>query len=130
MADNIIYYDKIDPSCDSVQRVLVGIKVKVVEAHAEYDTETGRVHKLETVAIKEITQGAAAYGILQANDILNTVTVDGVTYDITRSFTVIDAMLTARKSAEMVSTVSFNITRGGVTSDVVIDISGVELTPA
>lgn len=130
VADNIIYYDSIDASYDSVQRVLLGIEVQISEAYTEYDKETGKVFKIEKVAVSAVNQGKAADGKLQVGDILNSVTIDGETYRITRTFTVIDAMLTARKSAQKVSQVSFNVTRGSDAFDIQVDISGVELTPA
>ena len=128
VADNIIYYDSLDASCDSVQRVMLGIKVTVGEAYTKYDTETGKVHKLEQVIISEVEDGGAADGVLRVDDIINSVTIDGVEYKVTRTFNVVDVMLTARKSGSKVSTVVFNVTRGNTTLSLTVDISSVTLS--
>lgn len=124
VADNIIYYDSLDAKNDSVFRLMLGINVGIHNAYTKYDTKTGKVHKMETVKVDKVVSGAVAEGKLQADDIINSVTIDGVNYDIIRTFNVIDVMLTARQS----SVVVFHVTRGGEKLDVKIDLSGVSLT--
>jgi S1-C subfamily serine protease len=127
VADNIIYYDSLDSSNDCVKRAIIGVTPSIKEAYTEFDSETGRVHKMETVHISEIVSGSLADGKLKKGDVLNSVTIDGVTYEITRTFDVFDAMLTVRVTDSFSSDVSFNITRDGTVMDVAIDISGVTL---
>ena len=127
VAENILYYDNLDASSDSVRRVMVGITVTVGEAYTKYDTETGKVHKMEKVIVKEVSAGGAAEGKLQVNDVINSVTIDGVVYEVNRTFCVVDAMLNARKSSETVSTVVFNVTREGEVMDITFDISKITL---
>lgn len=123
VADNIIYYDSVNPTNDSVKRAIIGVTPTVGEAYAVYDSESGRVHKMERVAVADVLAGSAADGKLQKGDILNSITIDGVTYEITRTFDVFDAMLTVRVTESFASTVSFNVTRGEQPLDVVIDVS-------
>ena len=125
VADNIIYYDNQSESNDCVYRVILGVNVSISDATAEYDAETGKIQKLETVVVASVVEGGIAVGKLQAGDVVKSVTVDGVKYEIIRTYNVVDVMLTARKH----SSISFEVVRGGETVSVTIDASGVELTP-
>ncbi len=122
VADNIIYYDKIDSDNDSVYRVLIGVNVAISSARAVYDTETGKVLKIEDVMVDTVSAGSASAGKLQSGDIIRSVVIDGVTYEIVRTFNVVDVMLTARQT----STVVFNIERGGTAMQIELDVSGVD----
>lgn len=126
VADNIIYYDGIDSNNDSVYRLLVGVDVDVKSAGVNYDTETGKVLKYEEVVVGKITKGSACDGILMVGDVIKSVIIDGTTYEITRTFNVIDIMLTARQTSNIV----FVIERAGETKEVTLDMSKVALTPA
>ena len=123
IADNIIFY------CDgtereSVYRCIIGVVVEAAESYTEYDTESGRVYKREKVAIAEIVNGGAADGVLQVGDIINSVTIDGNRYKVTRTHHLVDSMLNARPG----SRVSINVTRGGASVDVEIEITESLLT--
>jgi serine protease Do len=120
VADNIIYYDSQDPENDCVYRILIGVTVGIASARTEYDTETGKVHKIEDVKIESVTVGGISDGKLAAGDIVRSVVIDGVTYDIVRTFNVIDVMLNAR----VTSAVTFNVERNGKTVSVDFDLSG------
>lgn len=121
VADNIIYYDNINSANDGVYRIILGIYPAITEAGAEYDETTGIVRKTHTIVVGNIDAGSVVNGLIAVNDIINSITVDGVTYEVTRDFVVIDAMLNARQT----STVSFNVTSGDTTKDVTIDVSGI-----
>ncbi|MBE6634926.1 MAG: trypsin-like serine protease [Ruminococcaceae bacterium] len=124
VADNIIYYDNQDAKNDSVYRMMIGITVGVESAGTVYDTEEGKLHKYEKVKVESMTDGGPASGKLMAGDIINKVIVDGVEYDIVRTFNVVDVMLTARQN----SVVVFEVTRGTENLRIEIDLSGI--TPA
>ncbi len=124
VADNIIYYDNLDSANDSVYRVLLGVSVGISKAYTEYDTETGKIHKKEDVKIVSVEKGSLAEGKLNIDDIVKSVTVDGVNYEVVRTFNLVDIMLTARQS----STVILHVLRDGALVDVSIDMSGVSLT--
>ena len=126
VADNIIYYDGIDSNNDSVYRLLIGVDVDVKSAGVNYDTETGKVLKYEEVVVGKITKGSVCDGKLQVGDVIKSVTIDGKTYEITRTFSVIDVMLTARQTSDVV----FVIERAGETREVSLNMSSVALTPA
>lgn len=124
VADNIIYYDKQDKSNDSVYRALIGITVGVESAGTEYDTETGKITRYEKVKVESVTEGGPASGKLNAGDIIKSLSIDGVTYEVKRTFNVVDVMLTARKT----STVVVNVERAGENLAVEFDMSSVELS--
>ena len=123
VAENIIYY------CDGktneqVMRCYLGITVGAKELYTVYDTDSGKVHKRETVSISSIETSGLAYGNLEVGDVINSITIDGVKYDVTRMFVVTDAMLNARVD----SIVTVNVTRAGASKDVRIIIAESSLT--
>ena len=123
VADNILYYcDGTD--LEGVYRCYLGITVTSSKLYTVYDEERGVVHKREEVSVVTIENGALAYGVLKVGDIINSITVDGVKYDVNRMYTVTDSMLSARVG----STVTVNVTRGGETLDLSITITEKSLT--
>ena len=124
VADNIIYYDNQDAANDSVKRILIGINVAIKRAYTSYDSESGKVHRMEDVTVSNVSSGSEASGKLAVGDVIKAVTVDGVKYDIVRTFNVIDVMLTVRQTSSVV----FHIERGGEAMDVDIDVSNIKLT--
>ena len=97
------------------------MNVAIHSAGTVYDLETGKVLKTEEVMVENVVAGGASVGKLQSGDIIKSVEIDGVTYEIVRTFNVIDVMLTARST----STVIFNISRDGKDVAIEIDVSGV-----
>lgn len=124
VTENIIYYDTQDPLNDSVNRLLIGVEVDVESAGVNYDEESGKVYKYEEVIISKITVGGACDGKLKVGDVIKSVTIDGVKYDITRTYNVIDVMLTARRESSVV----FSVERDGVGMDISIDMSSIPYT--
>ena len=123
IAENIIYY------CDgkeneSVYRCLIGITVGASDYYTKYNTETGAVSKYETVVVESITKGGIADGRLQQNDVIKSITIDGVTYKVRRMYNVVDSMLNARVG----SRVSVVVERDGTTLTVELPITEDSLT--
>jgi hypothetical protein len=124
VADNIIHYDSIDENNDAVYRLILGINVTVSEATATLDTETGKVNRIETGIVGSVVEGGIADGCLFAEDIIKSVTIDGVKHDIVRTYNVVDVMLGARVGSSVV----FTIIRGGEQIDVTMDTANAQLT--
>ena len=123
VADNILFYcDGTDR--ESVYRCYLGITVAAKELYTEYDKETGRVHRRETVSISSIENSSIAKDTLAVGDVINSIVIDGVEYDVTRMYVVTDAMLNARVG----SVVKINITRNGAKQSVTITITEGALT--
>lgn len=124
ITENIIYYcDGKDAEC--VYRCILGISVVADKSYTEYDTESGKIHKMERVVISEVTSDGIANGSLLAGDAIKSITIDGVTYEVTRIFNVVDSMLNARVGSNVV----FNIERDGVTKSVTLAVTEATLTP-
>ncbi len=123
VADNILYY------CDgkdneNVYRCLLGITVEAASSDTVYDTETGKIHIVERVAVKEITSGSPAASALKAGDVIRSITVGDKTYEVTRIYHIVDIMLNARVG----DTVTIAITRGGTDETVSLTITDSALT--
>ena len=108
LVDNIIYF------CDggdktTVQRPLIGITITSKVIGIVVDEETGDIVKAELVEVTELTDTCIAKELIQVGDVVNSITVNGVTVKVTRLHHVIDHMLTARVGSEVV----LNVTRGG-----------------
>ena len=119
IADNAIYY-----SDGTVKRCMLGITVGVKSYSTDYDTESGKIIKLEEILITELADNSAVKGYLKAGDVVNSITVDGTCHKVTRIFHVVDSMLAARVGSE----VTVNITDKDGTRDVVIPITENMLT--
>ncbi len=118
VADNVIDYCD-GTKLETVRKCMLGIEITIADCYTLYDTETGRVHKKEVVKVSKVNEGGAAYGNLVEDDVVNTITVDGKTYSVDRTFKLTDVMLNARVD----STVVFNITRGTQTLDVTMTLN-------
>ena len=123
VSDNIIHH------CDGTEeergrKYLLGITLSGKDLTTVYDTESGRVHKRDTVYIKAIGEGTLAEELFKTGDVINYIIIDGERYDITRMYQVIDCMFAVRAN----STVTINVTGAdGVATDKSVDIS--RLTP-
>lgn len=120
ITENILYYcDNTDK--ESVYRCMIGITLSAKESYTEYDTESGKVYKRETVEVSEVTSSATG---LQKTDVIRSITIDGKDYAVTRLYHVIDSMLNARVG----NTVVFHITRAGTDMDITVSITESMLT--
>lgn len=118
IAENVKYYSATEGSY-KVHKCLLGITVTVDEMSSKYDEETGKIEKVERVTVLEVSATSGAKKYLRADDVINSITIDGITHNVTRMHHVVDAMLYARVG----STVTLNITRNAVTYNVTIPIT-------
>ena len=95
IAENIIDYCY-GTETERVQRALLGITVSTSDSKAVYNSTTGLVTIEENVSVYEVSSGSLADGILQAEDVLVSATVNGITTEITRQYHIIDMMLDVR----------------------------------
>lgn len=117
IAENILYY------CDgktkqNVYRCMLGVTVGIKSLYTEYDTETGKIYKKETVMLTDVAANGAANGILKAGDVINSITIDGVKHEVSRTYHIIDTMLYARVGSSVV----INLTRDGTAIDITVPI--------
>ena len=118
IAENIIDYCY-GTDTERVQRALLGITVSTSDSKAVYDSATGIMTIKETVSVYEVSSGSLADGILQAEDVLVSATVNGNTTEITRQYHIIDMMLDVRAG----DVVALKILRGGEEKTVSITIT-------
>ena len=118
IAENIIDYCY-GTDTERVQRALLGITVSTSDSKAIYNSETGSFTIEETVSVYEVTEGSLADGILQAEDVFVSATLNGETTEIIRQYHIIDMMLDVRVG----DVVILNILRGGVEMSVSITIT-------
>lgn len=118
VAENIIdnCYGK---DCKTIMRAMLGITISVAELSTEYDTESGRIEKIEKISIEDINQEGIGYGKFQKDDTLKSIKLGDKVLEITRRHHVIDLMLDARAG----DTVEFSIIRGGTEQTVTVIIS-------
>jgi len=95
VADNILYY------CDGtdevrVYRCMLGIKVEAATSATVYDVQSGRVGITEQVKITSVQPSAPVAGELREGDILTSIRIGDTQKSITRTFHIVDFMLTAR----------------------------------
>lgn len=123
---NIAKYvtENIIDNCDgtdneSVYKCALNINVGVAASRAEYNEQTAEIKKIETVVISAVGQGGAMSGKLYVGDVVTSLSVGAREYEITRSFQVIDLLLTARVG----DTVTFSIIRNGESLSVAVEIT-------
>ena len=109
ITENILYYCD-GTSRESVFRCILGITVESTEFKTEYDKNTGKLKKLETVRINTVDATSALKDKFKVGDVLLSVSIGDETQEITRRHHVIDALLNARPDSKLV----FKILRGGV----------------
>ena len=117
IADNIIYYCS-DGSNKQVMRALLGVTIITPTSYATYNEETGLVDIKEDVQIASVTSGSLSDGVLKEGDILRSITLNGKTVNITRTYHFTDFMLEARVG----DTVTLNIERNGTPMQFTITI--------
>lgn len=117
IAENIIY------NCDgetktSLYRCLLGVTLTAKVTGVVVDGENDTVTKVEIVEVDSLTDDSVMAGQLKAGDIINSITLDGVTVKVTRIHHVIDLMMLARVGSQ----VTINATRDGVAFDAQITV--------
>lgn len=111
VAENIIYY------CDGTenikgQRIVLGMAPAAETSYTVYDEESGALLKRDTVIIKTVASGssAEASGML-SGDIVTAIIIDGIEYEVTRSYQPSETALFVRPG----STLQYKIIRSGET---------------
>lgn len=124
LADNII--DNCDGDANTkVQKPVIGVTVTTSESYSYYDTESGSVKISETVSVVSTTVVSKFYEKLIENDVLLSITVNGVKHVITRRYHILDALIAARVG----DTVTIEYKRGDTVSSVDIVLTDSDIVP-
>lgn len=118
IADNIIYYNA-TRNTQCVMRVLLNVSVQTGELHTQIDNQTGMLIKIEQVKIASVNANSIVKDKLKEGDIINSVTINGVTTDITRQYQFIDTLLNARVGND----VTIEYTRSGTKRTATVTIT-------
>lgn len=114
VADGVMYYNAANPSEKNTYITKLGVTVRSVNSRYVYDAATGGGYIKEDVTVEEITAGKLfATSGLQVGDVITSMTLNGKTTEITRSFKMTDVLLCARASDK----ITFGYTRGGVAGE-------------
>lgn len=123
VAQNII--DNCDGETNtSVYKCMLGVGLGVSDSSAYYDTETETTRIREVVSVSSVSSGSLAEGKLKTGDIITAIKIDDTTYDISRSFIVIDILLNCRVG----DTVTISVIRDGEAMEVVFTLTDSSLT--
>ena len=106
-------------------RPLMGITVTAAAQGVVVDPETGDISQGHVTSISELTKNCVIADKVAKNDIINSITIDGVKTVINRFYQVPDTMLSARVGNKVI----LNITRGSQTFDVTFTVTENMLTP-
>ncbi len=107
-AQNII--DNCDgESVTTVQKYSLGISVVAGSSKAVYDGNTLTTKIVEEVAVDSVDETSPLYGQLEKGDVITSVSVNGATINVDRTFKLVDSMLTVRAGDSIV----IEITRNG-----------------
>ena len=104
VADNIIHYCA-ESNLENAYKYSIGITMSYAKQYTVYDEESGKVHKREVVTVGEISKGSVAQELFKVGDVLKSITIDGVTYEINRMFQIIDRMNLVYEGSTLVITV-------------------------
>ena len=116
--------DIIIESCDGTytgfSKYQLGITMTPKAMGVIVDELTGELVKVEQVMISELSSASPLVGLVGVGDVLKSITVDGVTTEITRVHHAVDAMLCARLG----DTVSLSLVRDGISYTRSITVNG------
>lgn len=118
IADNIIYYNT-TRNTKCVMRVMLNISVQTSGLSTAIDSTTGYINKIEQVQIASVNNNSIVKGKIQEGDIINSVTIDDVTTQITRQYQFIDTLLNARVGND----VTIEFTRNGSKQSITVTIT-------
>jgi len=107
----------------SVLKPTLGVTVEPKDSQLEYVAESGIYKIKETVRIKSVANNSLASGKFQEGDILQSVTINGVTKEIDRVHVVTDSLLDARAG----ESVTIKVLRDGKSVDVTVPITTADM---
>ena len=107
--NNILYW--CDGTAEESCRVLhAGLSLEVTDVTLQYDKQSGKTEKTETVSVKYIEKGSFAENVgLSVGDVIKIISVDGVKYNVSKEYHTPEALISAREGSE----VSFTVIRSG-----------------
>jgi len=109
VANNIIDQYEKTHTVSSLLKCLMGVTITITDTNGVFDSVANSMKIVEKVVVHEVDEAGVAHGVLKKDDILVSMELRGVTYNITRRFVVVDACLNAREG----DVAKLNIVRNG-----------------
>lgn len=122
VAQNIIencYYS----SNTNLMRAMLGVTVQASDISVAPD-QSGALRTTETVTVAEVSSGGAADGVLQQGDVLQAVTIDQNTTQLTKTYMLAEALLYASEG----DTVTLQVLRNGQQLTLQIQLTSSDIT--
>ena len=106
-------------SNEKLYRAYFGVNTEITDSVGIYNQQKNRVETVETVKVSSVVSGSISYNKLKTGDKFVSITVGGKTKTITRSYQIIDVIL----SVNVGDVVTFTVERNGSTVDVPITVT-------
>ncbi len=114
VVQNIIDNSAVNDSKGAL-RAMLGVTVQITDSKSVFHEDTQRAYITETVAIKDVNFGSAAYGKLKAGDVIYSLRInDGTEKVVTRMHMLGNTLFNVRKG----DTVKITLSRDGKTETV------------
>lgn len=123
LADNIIAHCN-GKTVTQVNRPILGITITAYVTGLVIDPESGEPVRKELVEVTTVNAGSLAYGKIMVGDVVNSITLDGVTVEASHVYTIPELMLNARVGSVAV----MHITRGETDMSISFTITEASIT--
>ena len=105
-----IIIEDCDGSSTGFMKYQLGVTMDAGAMGVVVDEQTGKIVKVEKVTVSELLRNSPLVGLVGVGDVITSITVDGVTTEVSRIHHVTDSMLAARDG----STVTLSLVRDGI----------------
>ncbi len=114
----------LDKNNKTFYRPYIGVTIGVTASEGRFNAERNCAEIVETVVAETVASGSLAYGKIQAGDKFTSVSYGGKTKTITRSYQIIDVVISLFVGDE----VTFTVVRSGATYEIPITITSSSIT--
>ncbi len=104
-----------------INKCILGITTKISSSKSVFDAATNSVKIEQVISVDSISSGSVCDGKLQANDIINSVSINQKQYQIDRNFILSELLFSCRKD----EIITLNITRSTSNLDIDITLSNI-----
>lgn len=118
--------DKVIATCNgttvtTINKPVLGITVELSNSKAVFNEKTLKIDIVEQVTIREISSDSVALNKLAVGDVINSVVINGETYNITRYYQIADLLWRCNQG----DVITINYTRDEIASSTEITLSNV-----
>lgn len=107
VVEKIIKNSKLSEPIYKATKPKLGISLKINSSKAVYNAETNSIKIVEKIEVDSVDSNSISAGKLFAGDIINSVTIDAVTYEIDRDFRLTELVWLMEKD----KVITINVTR-------------------